>query len=154
MGNDHFTPTVAAPGNSVPSYASLIGMDVSSVLRAVSGRLAGSYYGVHVLPIDSNGNIVDLGSATGVGDNTLTVTTAGTRVKFPSVACKRVIVQAHEQNAGTGVVGGATCVAALSGRRGIALFPSQSAVFAVSNLNLLHADSTEDGDKFHYSYES
>lgn len=91
--------------------------------------------------------------ASSVGDGTATVTTAGTRVQLSNVACKKVYIQAHESNTGTIVVGGSTCVGALSGRRGVALFPTQSQSFEVSNLNLLYIDSTANGDKINYYYE-
>ncbi len=87
-------------------------------------------------------------------DGTATVTTAGTRVQLPNTSCKRVIIQAHESNTGTIIVGGSTCVAALVGRRGFALYATQSCVFYVSNLNLLYIDSTESGDKIIYYVES
>jgi hypothetical protein len=91
--------------------------------------------------------------ATAIGDNTTTVAVAGTRVQLPSVACRKVIIQAHESNTGTIVIGGVTVVAALSGRRGVALYPTQSQAFEVSNLNLLYVDSTVTSDKIHYTYE-
>ena len=91
---------------------------------------------------------------TTVGDGTATVTTAGTRVQLSAQACKKVIIQAHESNTGTLVVGGSTVVGALSGRRGLALYPTNSAVFQISNLNLLYIDSTANGDKINYYYES
>lgn len=93
------------------------------------------------------------GASSSVGDGTTTVTTAGTRVNLPNVAVKKVVIQAHETNLGTIVVGGATCVAATSGRRGTALFATQSQVFEVNNLNLLYIDSTSNGDKINYYYE-
>lgn len=93
------------------------------------------------------------GGSTSVGDGTATVTVAGTRVQLSSVSIKRVLIQAHESNTGTLVVGGATCVAALVGRRGTALFATQSQLFQVSNLNLLYIDSTVSGDKINYYYE-
>lgn len=89
-----------------------------------------------------------------VGDNTATVTTAGTRVQLPSLAIKRVIIQAHESNTGTIVVGGSTVVAALVGRRGITLYNTQSFEFKINNLNLLYIDSTASGDKITYYYET
>lgn len=94
-----------------------------------------------------------IGGVSAIGDGTATVTTAGTRVQLSSVTCSKVIIQAHESNAGTVVIGGSTVVAALVGRRGTAIFPSQSQAFSVTNLNLLYIDSTESGDKINYYYE-
>lgn len=89
------------------------------------------------------------------GDGTQTVTTGGTRVQLSaaSVPCRRVVIQAHEDNTGTVVVGVVSCVAALAGRRGRALLNLQSEEFNVSNLNLLYIDSTADADKVNYYYE-
>lgn len=101
-------------------------------------------------------------SSVTAGDGTRTVTTAGTRVQLSasSVPCRRVIVQAHIANGdldgGNGaivVVGGSTCVAEASARRGVALFPNNSYVFEVTNLNSLYIDSTFDGAKVTYTYE-
>ena len=89
-----------------------------------------------------------------VGDGTTTLTTAGTAVQLASNTCKRVFIQAQESNTGTLVVGGSTVVAALVGRRGLALYPTQSAVFYVSNTNLLYIDSTVSGDKCNWFYEN
>ena len=88
-----------------------------------------------------------------IGDGTATVTTAGTRVQLPDVSCKRVFIQAHESNAGTIVVGGSTVVAALSGRRGFALYSTQGEWFNVNNLSLLWIDATANNDKINYFYE-
>ena len=90
---------------------------------------------------------------TSVGDGTATVTTAGTRVQLSDVTCKRVFIQALESNTGTIVVGGSTVVAALVGRRGFALFPTQGEFFQISNLNLLFVDSTQSGDIIHFYWE-
>lgn len=91
---------------------------------------------------------------TSAGDGEGEVATAGTRVQLSNQACTKVIIQAHESNTGTLVIGGATVVAALSGRRGTALFPTQSQAFEVTNLNKLYIDSTVSGDKFNYYYET
>ena len=92
--------------------------------------------------------------ATSTGDGTATVTTAGTRVQLTAQAIKRVLIQAHEENTGTVVVGGSAVVAALSGRRGRALFATQAEAFEVSNMNLLYIDSTASGDKVIFYWEA
>ena len=104
------------------------------------------------LKVDSN----SADGASAVGDGTVTITTAGTRVQLSatSVPCKKVFVQAHESNTGTVVVGGVTCVAALVGRRGKALFATQGDNFYVSDLSLLYVDSTVSLDKVSYYYEN
>ena len=107
--------------------------------------------------VDASGNqIVPLGTSGAVGDGTVNLTTAGTaqQVSTSSVACKRVIITAHESNTGTIVIGASTVVGALAGRRGKALFPTQSEIFQVSNLNLLYFDGTVTNDDIHYYYEN
>lgn len=88
-----------------------------------------------------------------IGDGQATVTTAGTRVQMPDVACSRVRIQSHPENTGDIVVGGANVVASSATRRGLALFSSQWEEFYVNNLNLLYIDSTANGDKINYIYE-
>ena len=90
-----------------------------------------------------------------IGDGTTDIPAAGTAVQLSttSVPCKRVLIYAHESNGGTVVVGSSTVVAALVGRRGIPLFPTQGVVLNVSNLNLIYVDTTNNGDDVHYYYE-
>lgn len=110
-----------------------------------------------VAVLDSAGNQTDpIGSAGTVIDGTKTVITAGTRVQLSttSVPCKRVFIQARDNNGGTIVVGAITCVAALATRRGAALFSSQGDWFNVNNLNLLYIDSTNSGDKINFFAET
>jgi len=106
------------------------------------------------IKVDSNGVVATSPTNTAVGDATATVTTAGTRVQLSDVTCKRAFLQAHESNTGTIVVGAATCVAALVGRRGLALYSTQGDWFNVSNTNLLYIDSTANGDKVNIYYEA
>lgn len=88
-------------------------------------------------------------------DGQQTVTTAGTRVQLADDAeCFQVTIQAHPDNAGDIVVGGASVVAASGTRRGLALFGSQWHTFKVSNLNQIWLDATSDGDKVNYFYEA
>ena len=89
-----------------------------------------------------------------VGDGTATVTTAGTRVQLANISCKRVFIQAREDNSGTIVVGGLTVVAAVATRRGLALFATQGQWFYVSNTNLLYIESTSSGDIVNFYYEN
>ncbi len=94
-------------------------------------------------------------SLNAVTGGTSTVTTAGTRVQLPTSTCKRALIQSHETNGaktngGVIVVGGSNVVAASAGRNGYAIYPTQSQVFEVSNLNLLWVDSTDDGSLVTY----
>lgn len=92
--------------------------------------------------------------ASSVGDGTATVTTAGTAVQLSAQACRKVIIQAHENNTGAIAIGGSTVVAALVGRRGTILYPTQTVELAVANLNLIYVDSISNGDKINYTYEN
>jgi len=89
----------------------------------------------------------------GIGDGKTLMTTAGTRQQLPNQPCSRVRIQAHPDNTGDIVVGGSTVIAAVASRRGLALYSSQWAEFAVDNLNRLWIDSTVSGDKLNYIYE-
>lgn len=96
---------------------------------------------------------VAIRGANAVSDGSLSVTTAGTRVQFPSQHCAKVYVQAHPDNTGDVVIGGSTVVADASTRRGLALSPTQWQPFDVDNLNRLYIDGTVSGDKINYIYE-
>lgn len=133
----------------------IIGSDTNDDRRITLDSL-GAKITVPVSLYDSSGTQISaFGEGhTTAGDGTATVTTAGTRVQMSSQACKRVIITAHESNTGTLVVGGATVVAALAGRRGVGLYPTQSQIFNVSNINLLYIDSTANSDIAHFYYEN
>lgn len=96
---------------------------------------------------------VGIKGANTIGDGQATVATAGTRFQLPDVACSRVLIQAHPDNTGDMVVGGAAVVANSATRRGLALFSSQWSEFSVNNLSKLWIDSTASGDKINYIYE-
>lgn len=96
---------------------------------------------------------VGVRGANTINDGTTSVTTAGTRVQLPTVACSRVYVQAAPGNTGDIVIGGENVIASAGTRRGLALFSSQWQAFEVDNLNRLFIDSTADGDKINYIYE-
>lgn len=90
-----------------------------------------------------------------VQDGTTTVVTSGTAVQLSttSIPCYGVYVVAHESNTGTVLVGDTTVVAALAGRRGYSLYPTNSQKFSVTNVNFLYVDSTVSGDKVHWYVE-
>lgn len=88
-----------------------------------------------------------------VGDGRKTVTTAGTREALGSLTtCRKVTVQAELDNSGVVVVGGSSCVAALSTRRGLALEAGDSEDFYVLELADLYLDVTVSGDGVTYIY--
>ncbi len=116
----------------------------------------GSKQAKRVALMDENGNIIiPIGPASSVGDGNKAVPTAGTAVQLSasSVPCRRVFIQAFDDNVGTMVVGASTVVAAVDTRRGSSLFPSQGTWFNVDNLNLLYLDTTNSGDEVNYYYE-
>lgn len=95
--------------------------------------------------------------ASTIDDGTVSVTTAGTRVQLSNVACKKVLIQCHESNGSLGnggsiTVGGSNVVAALGSRRGYTIYPTQSQMFEVSNLNKLYIDALDNGAKINYIY--
>lgn len=87
-------------------------------------------------------------------DGNATIPTAGTSVPlFPSAqAAYDLIITAHESNTGTVVIGGPTVKAALSGRSGTPLFPTQSYSLKIADLSKVHVDSTASGDKVTFTY--
>lgn len=90
---------------------------------------------------------------TGIGDGRTTVASAGTRVALStSTVVKEVTITAETDNTGTIVVGGTSCIAALSTRRGTPLDAGDSITFSISNLNLVYLDATVNGDGVTYSY--
>ena len=99
---------------------------------------------LRVTMYDSSGNETGDGAAASVSDGTQTVATAGSAVQLSatSVPCKRVFIQALDNNSGNIVIGASTVVAAQGTRRGALLFPSQGMWCYVGDLNLLYIDST------------
>lgn len=75
-----------------------------------------------------------------------TVTTAGTAVQFSAQACKVVAITAETDNTGVIVIGDSAVVAAIATRKGTPLAAGDTAICAVSNMNVLYFDSTVSGD--------
>ena len=144
---------ITTPGSP---YGTSLAYDSSGTIKVVSSA--------NPLPVSatvtvSSSSLVGLEvtqAGASVGDGTVNLTLAGTaqQVSTSSIPCKRVIITAHESNTGTIVVGASTVVGALAGRRGKALFSTQSEEFFVSNLNLLYFDGTTTNDDIHYYYEN
>ena len=82
------------------------------------------------------------------------VATAGTREQLASNTCKRVHVQALNDNTNGIAVGGVTVVAASSTQVGIFLYAGQSMTFIISNTNLLYIDSITSGEGVSYTFEN
>jgi len=118
------------------------------------------------IELTENGNIpVELRSSsdaaidtlimTGIGDGRKTVAAAGTAERLAGLTtCKKVVITAELDNAGTVVVGGSTVVAALATRRGTPLTPGDSVAIETNNLNNIWLDATSNGDgvTYHYVY--
>lgn len=81
-----------------------------------------------------------------VADGRKTVTTAGTAEQFSALDCRTVAITALSTNSGVVVIGASSVVAAAGTRRGTPLAASDTAIFAVSNMNLLWADVTVNGE--------
>lgn len=99
----------------------------------------------------------EIASTVGCGNGT--VATSGVPFQLPNQSCKRVKLTCSAVNGGMFsngivVVGGSDVVADGTNRKGHALYPGQSEMFSITNLNLLWVDSTDSGAKFHYIYEN
>lgn len=94
------------------------------------------------------------GAYTAIADGRQTVTTAGTAVQLSatSTKCKKIVITAETDNTNPVVVGGSTVVAALATRRGQPLFPAQTGIFHVDNLNKLYIDAITNGEGVSYAY--
>lgn len=88
------------------------------------------------------------------GDGGKTVTTAGTAVQLSStsILCRKVLVQARQENTQAVVVGGSTVVAAASTRRGIALVPGESQYFPIKDVSQLWLDSLANSEGVSFIY--
>ena len=96
------------------------------------------------------------GSVT-LGNGTITVTTSGTRVQLPSVACKKAFIQSIGSNGSLGnggilIIGGSTVL--YSSNNGIFLYPTNIQVFDVSNLNQIYLDASDNNTIASYIYET
>lgn len=101
--------------------------------------------------IISSGNVT-LTSPTFIGDDSQTVTTAGTRVQLSSstLPIKYVIITAKEANTGTIWVGGTT----VASGRGRPLVSLQSERFDIDFLTKIYIDSTVNGEGVTFTYFS
>lgn len=81
------------------------------------------------------------------GANVATVTTAGTRVQLPILACNKVTIIARRTNGGYIYVGMNTVSSTVFGAELAAL---DSMDFEVNNLNELWIDSSVDGEGISY----
>lgn len=91
------------------------------------------------------------------GNGTITVTTAGTRVQFPSVSCKKVFIQSigangSLANGGILIIGGSTVL--YTSNNGIFLYPTNIQVYDVGNLNQVYLDASDNGTIASYIYEA
>ena len=158
---DVIVPPIQIPRIEMPKNLKVLldGIDRKNPLPVMMVDLDGkpyfpSYHGGGGGAPIFNYDILDVrGKA--IADGTTTVTIAGTPVRITaiSIPCKRVIIQAHESNTGTIVVGSGSVVAALVGRRGWAMYATNSQEFKISDVSLLFIDSTVGGDKINYYYE-
>lgn len=81
-----------------------------------------------------------------IGTFRKTVSTAGTAEQFPSNDCKRVVVQALQDNDGAVTIGDANVVAAEATQRGIRLFSTNRVEIYVNNTDLLYIDAENNDD--------
>lgn len=89
-----------------------------------------------------------------VSTGVLTVTTAGTKVQMSDQRCKRVLIQADEDNGTTIMAIGDTNVDADSNPpRGRMLYATQAEAFYCQNTNELYVDATVNSGKIHFITE-
>jgi hypothetical protein len=139
------TIPVPAPISDNGGSITVDGPVTDAQLRAtpvpVSGPLTDAQLRAAAVPVSLATSPLSNGAAT-VTDERLTVTTPGTRVPFPNVACKAVAIVAELDNTDAVVVGAAASViAALGTRRGIPLMAGDRVALPVANLNLLAIDA-------------
>lgn len=79
--------------------------------------------------------------------NILTVTTAGTRVQFPNIPCRKVLIIGLRTNTGYIYIGGINVSSIIYGAE---LGARDSFEIEVSNANLLHIDSSVSGEGVSY----
>ena len=90
---------------------------------------------------------------TGGGDGTKLVLSAGSDLVLgPSVACKKVDIQAQTDNTGLIAVGFTGVDATVADGTGIILNPGDTYSLEISNLNLIYIDATVSGEGVRYTY--
>lgn len=133
------------------------GIDTKSPLAVILTDLKGNPYRAEmsVMSGGSRGGAVLIEGHSGLSEGTVTVSTAGTRVQLSSISlpCRRVFIQAHEDNLDMIVIGSVGVVAAKVGRKGLTLAPTQGEFLNVNDLNLIYVDAVNSGDKVNYYYE-
>ena len=110
--------------------------------------------------MDNDGQLqVDIASGsvghdiTGGGDGTKLVLSAGSDLVLgPSVACKKVDIQAQTDNTGLIAVGFTGVDATVADGTGIILNPGDTYSLEISNLNLIYIDATVSGEGVRYTY--
>ena len=98
-----------------------------------------------VVSVDRDG-VRLAGVSDSVADGRKVVASAGTRVQFDPLVCRTASITAELGNTGVIVVGGPTVVAASGTRSGTPLSAGDTAIAAVSNMNLLYMDATVSGE--------
>lgn len=105
------------------------------------------------LPIDENYRTIE-GVYRNMASGNQTVVTAGVPVQLTSTPtqAKKLDITANENNAGAITIGGSAVVGALSGRKGVPIYPTNTYSFAVTDLSQIWIDSTNSGDGCTFNY--
>lgn len=113
---------------------------------AINNNLAG-------LPIDENYKPIQ-GVFRNIVSGNATVVTAGTAVQLTSTPtqAKSLDVTASSANANEVTVGGSGVVGAVSGRKGVPLFPGNTYTFKITDVSQVWIDSVTSGDKVSFNY--
>lgn len=131
--------TIADNGNAVEGVTT-----GAAVVTDANGTIHDYLRGL-VKTLAVTGSVAASGLSTAVSGRQ-TVTTAGTAVQFTLQACKVVALTAETDNTGYIVIGDSAVVAALATRKGLPLAAGDTAIFSVSNMNVLYMDSTVSTD--------
>jgi len=132
-------------------YLSMMG----SVRRDTPASSAGASGDNATLNTDAQGGLYVAHNITTIGHGVKTVTTAGTDVALAtSTACKKVDIQAMNDNTGVIAVGGSGVDATLNSGTGVILYAGDIYCLEIDNLADVYIDATVSGNKVRFTYYS
>jgi hypothetical protein len=140
---------VSTRSTYIPANTGAFGPDSSNALQAASLLFAYDTSQNQYVSLQAKNNalFVSTQSSSTLTANVLSVTTAGTRVQLPSIACNEVTIIAKRTNTGDIYVGGSTVSSTVYGAD---LQAKDSITIKVSNANLIYIDSSVNGEGISY----
>lgn len=149
---------VTMPGIYVEDAGETAGgnlMMAGSVRRDTAASSAGTTGDNATLNTDANGGLYVAHNITTIGHGVKTVTTAGTDVALAaSTACKKVDIQAMNDNTGVIAVGGSGVDATPNSGSGVILYAGDIYCLEIDNLADVYVDATVSGNKVRFTYYS